>query len=344
MYTIRKSSLAVVMLAVASLAVGACGDDGDSSECVPGMGEECPDVAVFDVAEGGKVRIEVIETAANGTAGINATEVIFWKDQSPANRDFLDGGAAFAGFDENNENVACFDLRTGAEFEGGTTAANQAVHDTRTYLDVSDGSDITLTPDSGDVRTLALETNAVSRTQGILHGIIYRDEEGDLGTTDVAANTFYSLGGVGTDDFALTPTHATQFTTGEAWAGDFKFFLPATFTMTGAGEEAAYFGGVDLTAGMDHVFETTRGADPPDSNVVVVSFAAFHNLDDGGRDFICLQLNGESNFTVPAAVVDAVDANGTLLVGQLAHFGWINDARQLHYLGVTCKKTDYSVQ
>ena len=348
MSTGRGSSFALAMVAAGSMTTGACGGNGGSSsdagdgESVPGHGVTCEDVGVFDVPEGGKIRIELIETAANGTAGINATEVIFWKDQEPANRSFLNGGTAFATYTENNEAVNCFDLRSGAQFEGGTTVANQTVHDTRTYLDVSDGNDITLTPDSGDPRTLSLETNTVSRTQGVLHGMIYQDTEGDLAATSVGTNTFYTFGGAGSADYEFQPTTGTQFTADAAWMGDFKFFLPATFTMTGDGQEVAYFEGVDFTAGADYLVETTRSAAPPQDDLVVVTFAAFHNLDDGGRDFICLQFNGESNLTVPAAVVDAADASGTLLVGQLAHFGWINDGRQLHHLGVTCKKTKYT--
>jgi hypothetical protein len=166
-----------------------------------------------ELPEGGGIRLESMQMGSSvapllglapegDRAYIHNSEVFFFRDQTPARADWppveFDLGRQLA------DGTTCYRME-GKVYAYGVSGAlvNQAVMDTRTYLDV--GSSITLTTADGFSASLVGVDQAVSPLQNFVHGrLYYAPEEDYFPSEDIPAGLWYDIVPDGLPEFSST--------------------------------------------------------------------------------------------------------------------------------------------
>jgi hypothetical protein len=323
--------IATAAVVLGLLAAG-CGDAG---ECL--VEEGCPhfDDGVFDLPEGGELRLELVQYAAeDGTVTERLAGQGFWfGDQTPEARP-LDGPqpGPYAG-------TSCFDFTSRDRFDNGYTEENQAIADTRRYLDVGPAVGLT-SQASGATLTLARTANGVDPSAGLRHDLAY------LGGTaaELERNAFYGADDLpGSDEYPAWDLRRGTTVLGTSWT-DRGLFVPPDFAMTSPTDEA-FFAGLSLSAGEDLALAWDNDAPIADGAPENIAFVAFYRTD-GSVAAYCFEPDRPAGaaLTVPGEVVAAQDAAGELVVGKFTHVTWnqgLNSRGRFDFIGVTSKRASY---
>jgi hypothetical protein len=340
-------------------------DVPEADACVPGHGEICPgDLNLLELPEGGEVRIEFFELGFNQEELLNATEAYFYRDQTPATRDIFGPLIEItreAG-DELPDSTVCLDGRAGVHYNLVQWPENQAIADTRTYLDVGDS--VKLVQRDGDLELEMVRSrrdeapfNGVSRAQGKIHDIIYLVEDAELEGEDeyiVPQNTWFDFEVPGSIDLpAFEPTNGMNFVDGSP-LDSFGLFFPSRYTHRGPDPdgdfaddfEQNYFErGVAYVEGEDFTFNVPLVNEPGDDDPASVYIAALFN-EHNGVYIYCLNTNAreEGTVTVPREIVELLPAEedggarrGRMSLLHITHFGYALNGRQFHVMGMACK-------
>ena len=346
---------------------------GDADACVPGHGEACGDLNPLDFPEGGEVRIEFFELDHDAARLLNASEAYFYRDQDPLTREIFGPPIAIereAG-DELPDSTVCLDGRAGTHFNLVEWEENQAIYDTREYLDAGDevklverdgDFEIVLTPSSRDEDHPAHDDRAGrSNAQGLTHDLIYLPEDEALNPDEyvVPQNAWFDFEIAGSAQIpAFTPTDGLDLVGGEP-LDDFGLYFPSRYDMLGPEpdnsdvadtfEENYFDKGIAYVEGEDFTINVPQ-INPTENGPATVYIVALFN-ERNGAHLYCINTNAqeEDTITVPREVIELLpsetdsDGNetgerrGRMSLLHITHHAHIFDERQFHVMGMACK-------
>jgi hypothetical protein len=319
---------------VAALVLAAACSGGEDGEPIC---DHCPE-GPFKLPEGGEIRLELIQyLEEDGTVGeILAGQGFWFKDQTPELRP-LNGEKTgpYAG-------TICSDFTSRDRFDNGYTEENQAIADTRTYLDV--GEAVTVTSQAtGNQLTLTRTLNGTDPSSSLQHDIIYLFDDASA----LERNVYYDIDELpGTEEYPGWDFQAGETVSGTEWTKKgHEVFIPPDFAMSSPSEED-FFAGITLSDSEDFVLSWGNDQSVPSDTPENIGFVAFYK-EDGSIASYCLQDDGATSgtMTVPKAVIAAQDPAGGILFGKFTHIAWnqgINAKARFDLLGVNCKFTSYS--
>jgi hypothetical protein len=321
-----------VAAASGSLLLGACGGE-EIDPCEEDFIHGCEGATSFTLAsEAGEIRHELIRIDDVGGA-VMATHAYFFQNQNPATRGF---GVPF-------EDTGCVDYRDRMQFSPGAGDVQQQVANSRDYLDA--GDTVTLTSSNGLVVEMAKATNTADRSSILVHDIVYLPND-DAGLFE--NNVSWDIDIAGSEELPgldlISPESAAQPDPNNIIVLDEpQVISPPAWTPTFV-TETEYFGGVNIPEGEDLTVTWDTAEALFTDDVTVLAFVGF--LGTQGIDFLCVAPdNGE--IVVPAAVLNEVDASGSIIHGLLTHVAaesrFLDNARY-DMLAADCRFSTYTVE
>lgn len=286
----------------------ACYDTGDREDCV---GITCP--GGFQWPHGGEVRTWYIELPGGGH--ISRFFGIFIEDEEPASPDLI--GTPYTRPPP--------DVGRCAPDINGIQGLN------RQYIDVGPEMTFTLGPDETiTVPRIRAEDNdgmPFVDPYGRLHDVIYYRED-----FNVRANSFFNF------RHTATAAETLPFQVRDRATGEYK----STNTL----EDVFMPPAIEVLSPPPGVAEFKRGqpvniewtSEAPNSDIAVFSSIVIVPAPGAGhRPWLC-PVGNTGQFTVPADIVDALQADdGIMLVGLVANEAVVTDSgRILHKWGISC--------
>lgn len=352
----RLASSSLLPLLTSTLVTGcfANGDPGGEPDAGPDCGCPTPPIDALEpvhpsfLPEGGEVRLERFQLGPNDADAELAVQALFFTGQDPERRS-LSGTPIQLREQFLIQGYVCLDYRDGTNHDNGKSQAAQDIVDTRTYYDV--GATVTLTNAGapGDVielgRFLASDdpANAIDRSSGLLHQILYRAPE----ATPVTRGASYLPAIAGSPAYSRLDLAYGQSATGDELDpfGTPQIFMPPAFTLMDPAEADFYgAGALVFTRGQDLSITYDPGTPAPGSWPTIVPFIAFVN-DTGMVEAYCFDMEpeeqDEGKFTVPFEVLDIVQENGGghAIFGRMAFVAWmtVQDETRMDLIGIESK-------